>query len=32
MADRKLTHFKFFYNTPLTDYQNTIHFPSNAST
>ncbi|WNM55519.1 hypothetical protein CoNPh33_CDS0018 [Staphylococcus phage S-CoN_Ph33] len=29
MADRKLTHFKFFYNTPLTDYQNTIHFSSN---
>lgn len=31
MADRKLTHFKFFYNTPLTDYQNTIHFPSNEA-
>lgn len=26
---RKLTTFKFFYNTPLTDYQNTIHFSSN---
>ncbi len=27
---RKLTKFKFFYNTPLTDYQNTIHFSSNS--
>lgn len=27
---RKLTSFKFFKDTPLTDYQNTIHFPSNA--
>uniref|UniRef100_A0AB39U203 Tail fiber n=1 Tax=Staphylococcus phage vB_SauP_PSK TaxID=3240362 RepID=A0AB39U203_9CAUD len=26
---RKLTNFKFFYNTPFTDYQNTIHFNSN---
>lgn len=24
-----LTDIKFFYNTPLTDYQNTIHFESN---
>jgi hypothetical protein len=27
---RKLTSFMFFYNTPLTDYQNTIHFSSNS--
>lgn len=27
---RKLTTFKFFYNTPLTDYQNTIHFKNNS--
>ena len=27
---RNVTKFKFFYNTPLTDYQNTIHFSSNA--
>lgn len=27
---RNLTKFRFFYNTPLTDYQNTIHFKSNA--
>lgn len=27
---RKLTKFKFFYNTPLTNYQNTIHFSSNS--
>lgn len=27
---RNLTDFMFFYNTPLTDYQNTIHFSSNA--
>ena len=25
---RNLTDFMFFYNTPLTDYQNTIHFSS----
>lgn len=27
---RKLTSFKFFKDTPLTDYQNTIHFSSNS--
>ena len=27
---RNLTSFMFFKNTPLTDYQNTIHFSSNA--
>lgn len=27
---RKLTDFMFFYDTPLTDYQNTIHFSSNT--
>lgn len=27
---RNLTHFTFFYDTPLTDYQNTIHFSNNA--
>lgn len=27
---RNLTHFTFFYNTPLTDYQNTIHFTNNT--
>lgn len=26
---RNLTHFTFFYDTPLTDYQNTIHFKNN---
>lgn len=30
MADRKLTDFVFYYNTPLTDYQNTIHFDSDS--
>lgn len=25
----KLTEFVFFYNTPFTDYQNTVHFSSN---
>lgn len=30
MADKRLTEFVFFYDTPLTDYQNTIHFSSNA--
>ena len=30
MADKRLTEFKFFYDTPLTDYQNTIHFSSNS--
>ena len=27
---RNLTDFMLFYNTPLTDYQNTIHFRRNA--
>ena len=27
----KLTNFRFFKNTPLIDFQNTIHFPSNAA-
>ena len=26
----KTTEFVFFYNTPFTDYQNTVHFSSNA--
>lgn len=26
-----ITDFLFFYNTPLTDFQNTIHFPSNEA-
>nr|WNM55783.1 hypothetical protein CoNPh37_CDS0117 [Staphylococcus phage S-CoN_Ph37] len=30
MSNRKLTDFLLFYNTPLTDYQNTIHFSSNS--
>ncbi len=29
MNDRKLTKFTFFYNTPLVDFSNTIHFKSN---
>lgn len=28
---RRLTEITFFYNTPLTDYQNTIHFKSNSA-
>lgn len=27
----KTTHFKLFYNTPLIDYNNTIHFTSNTA-
>lgn len=30
MAQRNLTDFLFFYNTPFTDYQNTVHFSSNS--
>ena len=26
----KLTNFRFFKNTPLIDFQNTIHFKSNS--
>ncbi len=29
MSDRKLTTFTFFYNTPLVDFSNTIHFKNN---
>lgn len=28
---RKLTHFMFFKNTPLVNFENTIHFPSNEA-
>lgn len=30
MQKRKLTKFMFFYNTPFTDYQNTVHFKSDS--